>query len=1583
LIDVAAGLYRPSFVAAKAAKNALTFIRGTSMAEKLVAAVKSPRHLHVDLQNFTASLRKSRAIRKAMAADFDRFAQVSTLDVFECTATLTQSVSQWILDVEEHTSIDSTGSAFSQKPGNKNATSRLGVERFVMPVKVDQLVKRMVDYARQFQQTGATRGEDTCLGVLRLLRRCLVLQRRVLRKVSQQSYHAQHHSIIVAQAEWTELQANFTDYGVAKLVVDVVSHSRSRDLVQEALQLGRALAFGGTVVQEDVFEYLKETRSEPFFDEIEKCIKAEVSRLNQWLPVAIAAMTAKEAKRVAFQDTDSDDSDAGDLQHEQEGTETRRNTSKIRRGSSSRQGSSRRGSWNNGADTGIGAAAPANATGHADGDGDADDADADDADADIDGAAEASSADGGETHVQAIMQFLHHLCENHYAGMQRAVRDQSAHNGASNVEAASLSLGNQRTTNLLKSSVQLVVCMAKKEQLLDLLDKGAVQVLICIFRFLIECAQGPCFENQAELVSSDLAECCKSIFTASFVAVHEELGPIKGTAIMEQLQANAMKVLMSLTEGSHLHNTRTGSTVYKVLEGKLETSLLRQRLIESYDKVLAMQEDARGDPEHTGRAQSAAKQQPRRNAHVRPSDQKREERVLGEVRDMLALVEQLGAHSPTFIDEMTPLWKRKSRTRADAADGVNTGRAAERAAKLEHQNGDLKHLQAEEEGYSDAHRYFDERLEHVEIVWKGHLERLLFVKPRLMVLHTKYDKHQCIDALDFTSTSRFKSFVQMANEKKRELELTQTIKNTNRFFKFIAHHFHFLPYLTYFLAVAINLALVLAASFPEDQRNSWIHDSSTGERYWNHNNKTLKGGKTDPIYGKPYYGTDEGSYDSNGDYSGPTTLVKGAELRQDSTTGQRATVYNWSKGIDGEALIFSLGIVHLLLQITGLLFKFSSCAQIVYEDMNKGKSTSQSERTGSRAPLEAKYNHHDQRLPELLYEHFRGVAVAVLFGGCWLLQLMGRYGGLVPLPFLWANILLAPGVAVSTNSLFLKWEPWIKFPLPQPALEPEQQNSRSQWLLHVVTHEHFALDAMLAALAYLYCLAMQVLLYPGNLQFVVSTALAALAVGGYPFCYSILTLLVVNTSKYMQTVLHALSPETRAMLASTMLLLVLVIYIFSSFAFFYLNGDLYSGVDGSECDSLLDCALTLFHSELLSGGDMAGKYAESWEEDDANPNGLLFNGWDRAAAVSGQFITVFVFEVAFYLIALIVLLNMVFGIIIDRFAELRDIKRENDRQKRNTCFVCGFTKDFIDADGLKKEEHDAFEKHVRAEHDMWRYFSLQIYILTKKQTEFTGAESFLYTCLRNDDNVEWAPHLQALRFESANNEKEKEEKAREQEEQDKKAQAESSALAAKKMDQVLEQVGNMQRAMDDKDIAMKAMAEQLASVATQVHKQHEYVVTGRLKQRLTELKRDVQAARAKRAGGVAVPADGAAQRAAAAAVYKPQPLELNEVRLPDSIGAALHNCADLIRQHAKPLLVHQDDPSSVNQDANLTSATAMAKLLMGLGFKIVPAERLPLDRAQGFEGAEVPGYLEDAVELMSFNQHGRCATEPNGLPVAI
>jgi hypothetical protein len=408
-------------------KRAAQLVSNVLAPQQLVAHSKAKRECkkrmaerrQINLEEVVMSLRTSPAVRKAIAADFDRFAQ-------------------WILNVEEHTTIDPNGKAYCQSKTSKKAGKiRLVMGRLVVAVKKEQLVGRMVDYVRQFQQVGGAHGDEVCLGVLRLLRHCLVLKQRALTKAVEESLHTQHHSIKQALLEWENLQQQFTRYGVARVVVDVVSSSRSHELVLAALQLGKTLALGGsTVVQESVYQRLKEHRSETFFDEIGRCIEAEENRLTQSLR---AAMNLRGPIEAVLHGSDSEE--------DEEEHEARHFEDAVGALTSEEGGHQkipivfRWRTWLFG-----------NRGGKAEEDTDADqdetilDEEREVMAREDDGMAGALSREDDDpagrrsgTHIKPVMQFLRHLCENHYAPMQHAMRDQSGEG-----------CGNHKTTNLVE-----------------------------------------------------------------------------------------------------------------------------------------------------------------------------------------------------------------------------------------------------------------------------------------------------------------------------------------------------------------------------------------------------------------------------------------------------------------------------------------------------------------------------------------------------------------------------------------------------------------------------------------------------------------------------------------------------------------------------------------------------------------------------------------------------------------------------------------------------------------------------------------------------------------------------------------------------------------------------------------------------------------------------------------------------------------------------------------------------------------------------------------------------------------------------
>jgi len=51
-----------------------------------------------------------------------------------------------------------------------------------------------------------------------------------------------------------------------------------------------------------------------------------------------------------------------------------------------------------------------------------------------------------------------------------------------------------------------------------------------------------------------------------------------------------------------------------------------------------------------------------------------------------------------------------------------------------------------------------------------------------------------------------------------------------------------------------------------------------------------------------------------------------------------------------------------------------------------------------------------------------------------------------------------------------------------------------------------------------------------------------------------------------------------------------------------------------------------------------------------------------------------VYDLIFFFVVIIIVLNLIFGVIIDTFADLRSEKQNKEEVLRNSCFICGKTR---------------------------------------------------------------------------------------------------------------------------------------------------------------------------------------------------------------------------------------------------------------------------------------------------------------------
>ena len=99
-------------------------------------------------------------------------------------------------------------------------------------------------------------------------------------------------------------------------------------------------------------------------------------------------------------------------------------------------------------------------------------------------------------------------------------------------------------------------------------------------------------------------------------------------------------------------------------------------------------------------------------------------------------------------------------------------------------------------------------------------------------------------------------------------------------------------------------------------------------------------------------------------------------------------------------------------------------------------------------------------------------------------------------------------------------------------------------------------------------------------------------------------------------------------------------------------------------------------------------------------------------------------DLSFFLVVNVVMLNIIFGIIIDTFSELRRRKVERTEDILGKCFICGIDKETFDRalDGT-----EGFNNHIKkgsGDHHMWHYFYFIVFIWEQDKDDDDGLEWF-------------------------------------------------------------------------------------------------------------------------------------------------------------------------------------------------------------------------------------------------------------------
>ena len=245
------------------------------------------------------------------------------------------------------------------------------------------------------------------------------------------------------------------------------------------------------------------------------------------------------------------------------------------------------------------------------------------------------------------------------------------------------------------------------------------------------------------------------------------------------------------------------------------------------------------------------------------------------------------------------------------------------------------------------------------------------------------------------------------------------------------------------------------------------------------------------------------------------------------------------------------------------------------------------------------------------------------------------------------------------------------------------------------------------------------------------------------FLYIVQILGIINLSQTLKNIILSLIIKLNQLSAVFYCILVFNL-LFGNIAFFKFSRDFIREVDSSvpysypsnlnilndyigspyiepahvenECGTMLYC----FATHLSYGMRFDGGIADRMEKASYT--------YDK-----GYYVARFFYEELYFLILVILMLNMIYGIITDAFSELRNKVEKIIRDKEEVCFICGIDKETCEKKGEK------FEEHLANIHNLWIYVEYMIGLRFVDIQDTNAINSYVIESLEQKELV-WFPY---------------------------------------------------------------------------------------------------------------------------------------------------------------------------------------------------------------------------------------------------
>jgi hypothetical protein len=190
----------------------------------------------------------------------------------------------------------------------------------------------------------------------------------------------------------------------------------------------------------------------------------------------------------------------------------------------------------------------------------------------------------------------------------------------------------------------------------------------------------------------------------------------------------------------------------------------------------------------------------------------------------------------------------------------------------------------------------------------------------------------------------------------------------------------------------------------------------------------------------------------------------------------------------------------------------------------------------------------------------------------------------------------------------------------------------------------------------------------------------------------------------------------------TVLMAIIFLYFYAIIDFQFFQ-DQYNLGGHYGCDTMLACLKLHIDYGLQSSPDWDGKGFIQAEA--VSPSGDKYLDYSIYTIAASRVIGT-VINISFVVLVNLVLQALISGLIIDTFSSMRQENEDIQKDIMSTCFICSIPKDDFEKNGLN------FRKHVREEHNMWKYLWFKIYLENKDQLSYSAIENHAYEMMKSD-----------------------------------------------------------------------------------------------------------------------------------------------------------------------------------------------------------------------------------------------------------